>query len=237
MNKQYLQRFKDLAYIINAKIRAYFSIGLGDFVCFKFLQDEEDIDGYLIAMQIMSVQTDGKYTTLRGRQVTPIIEPIAEPDIVNERVTDGAGSTFFADGAGNILGWYGDQEYINISPSFDVDSLDKLNLIQYQEMLPVILPEAKSPIGNPIDYLFSPILKDGLQFDSQTRILKGTANLAQGETDYTYTAKDLVTGQTTTLTQPIEVFKGIRNERPVFDGDNAIFFADGAGNISGWYGY
>ena len=234
---QYLQRLKNLEYVINARVRAFFSIRPGEVVCFKFLRDADDVNGYLTAMQVMSVQTDAQFTTLRGRHVTPSLTPVEKPDISGLRVTDGGGSTFFADGAGAIAGWYGDPRYIDTSPIFDVEALDALKLTQYGEMVPVVLPEAKSPIGNPIAYSLSPALGDGLVFNSQTRTLRGAPNGIQGETDYTYTATDLETGETATRTQSIEVLRGIRDERPVLDGGGSAFFTDGAENITGWYGH
>lgn len=204
ISKQYLQRFKNLAYIINARVRAFFSINLGEFVCFKFLRNNDDIDGYLIAMQVMSIQTDGKFTTLRGREVTPIVESTDNIDISALQVTDGASNTFFADGASNIIGWYGSESYINVNPKFNVDSLNVLQLTQYQTFTPIVFPEAFSPIGRKITYTFTPNPNVGLIFDEQKRQLRGTPNIVQAATDYTYTATD-EDGRTVTLTQSIEV--------------------------------
>ena len=205
ISKQYLDRFKNLEYMINARVRAFFSMNPGEVVCFKFLRDAEDIDGYLTAMQVMSIQTSGNHTTLRGRQITPSITLPEKPDISQLRVTDGGGATFFADGAGSVLGWYGDERYIDTAPRFDVESLADLELTQYRQIEPVVFPEAKSPIGNPIGYSLSPALGAGLIFNSRTRTLRGASQSVQAATDYTYTATDLKTGETATLTRSLEV--------------------------------
>ena len=233
---QYLQRFKDLEYMINARILAFFSMDPGEVACFKFLRDADDVDGYLIAMQVMSVQTQGLFTTFRGRQVSPSLDIVEKPDISRVRATDGASATFFADGAGGIVGWYGDERYINTAPYFDVEALDALTLVQYNQMEAVVFPAAKSPIGNPIAYSIS-ALEKGFVFNTQTRTFSGTPNVVQGATDHTYTATDTVTGETATLTQSITVLRGRRDERPITDGDAATFFVDGAGGIVGWYGH
>ena len=236
ISEQYLQRFKDLSYIVNTKVRAFFSMNLGEFVCFKCLRGVDDIDGYLIAMQVMSIQTDGKFTTLRGRQVTPVVTPVEKLDIANRYATDGGGALFFADGNSNVMSWYGSKEYIDISPSFDVSSLEALQLVQYNEMSPIVFPEAKSPIGNTFIYSISPTPESGLSFNPKTRILSGVPNVVQEATNYTYTATDSE-GQIITLTRSIEVLSGVRKQRLSSDGREAIFFADGNGNIAGWYGH
>ena len=205
ISKQYLDRFKNLEHMINARVRAFFLMDPGEVVCFKFLRDTEDVDGYLTAMQIMSAQTSGNFTTLRGRQITPSITPSEEPDISQLRITDGSGATFFADGARSVLGWYGDERYIDIDPRFDVELLSDLEFTQYQQIEPIVFPEAKSPIGNPLGYSLSPTLGAGLIFNSRTRIISGASQSIQSATEYTYTATDLKTGETATLTRSIEV--------------------------------
>ena len=205
ISKQYLDRFKNLEYMINARVRAFFSMDPGEFVCFKFLRDAEDVDGYLTAMQVMSAQTSGNFTTLRGRQITPSITPSEKPVASELRVTDGGGATFFADGAESVVGWYGDERYIDTAPRFDIESLSDLEFTQYRQIEPVVFPEAKSPIGNPIGYALSPALGAGISFNSQTRAISGAPQSVQVATDYTYTATDLKTGETATLTRSIEV--------------------------------
>ena len=236
ISEQYLERFKDLAYIINARVRAFFSINLGEFVCFKCLRDADDVDGYLIAMQVMSVQTTGEFTTLRGRQVNPVVTPIVKPEPSGLHVTDGGGALFFVDESKSTMGWYGSELYVNIMPTFDVSTLDDLEFTQYNSIPPIVFPEAKSPIGNTFTYSISPVLESGFIFDSQTRTLTGVPNAIQEPTIYTYVATDS-DGQEITLTRSIGVVSGVRKLRTVSDGANAMFFADGAKNIPSWYGH
>ena len=236
ISMQYLERFKNLAYIINARVRSFFSMNLGEFVCFKCLRNSDDIDGYLIAMQVMDIQTDGRFTTLRGRQVTPTVTTIEKPDLLGLHVSDGSGALFFAGGAENVIGWYGDEMYIDTMPSFDVSELGDLKFTQYKAITPIVFPEAKSPIGNSITYSISPALEQGFIFDPRTRTLSGTPNAIQEQMTYTYTAADSE-GQEITLTRTIQIVPGVRRLRNVSDGANAMFFADASRNIPSWYGH
>ena len=210
ISQQYLDRFKDLAYLLNVEVKAFLSIELGQIVCFKYLKDVEEIDGYLIAMQVMSVSTSGKTTILRGRQVTPNIDYQVEVAVDRQLATDGAGAVFFADGeTGALMEWYGDVRLREVTPFFEVASLPPLTLLQYTEMSPIVFPEAISPIGNSFEYSLSAEIGDGLSFDARTRTLSGVPNTAMTETDYTYIATDSE-GQSVTLTQSIGVIPGCR---------------------------
>ena len=235
ISQQYLDRFKDLAYLLNVEVRAFLSIELGQIVCFKYLKDVEEIDGYLIAMQVMSVFTSKQTTTLRGRQVTPSINYQAEVGVDRQLATDGAGAVFFADGeTGVLMEWYGDARLRETTPFFEVTSLPPLSLLQYTKMSPIVFPEAISPIGNLFEYSLSAEIGNGLSFDARTRTLSGVPNIAMTETDYTYIATDSE-GQSVTLTQSIRVIPGVQVPRGVTDGAGVAFFADGAGNIVRWH--
>ena len=235
ISQQYLDRFKDLAYLLNVEVKAFLSIELGQIVCFKYLKDVEEIDGYLIAMQVMSISTSKQTTTFRGRQVTPSIHYQAEVAVDRQLATDGAGAAFFADGeTGAVMEWYGDARLRETLPFFEVASLPPLTLLQYTEMSPIVFPEAISPIGNPFDYSLSPTLPKGMSFDARTRRLTGVPNTAMTETDYTYIATDSE-GQSVSLFQSIEVIAGVQVPRGVTDGAGVVFFADDAGTTVRWH--
>ena len=236
ISEQYLERFKDLKYLINVRVQAFFALGLGEIVCFKYLTDTPDIDGYLMAMQVMSVQTDKVYTTIRGRQVTPIITPVVSPVASPRHSTDGAGNTFLVDGAGNVVGWYGDAVSAESTPSFEESSLPPLRLRQYEAMTPVVLPRGVSPIGNAFTYTLSPALTKGLIFNPKTLTLQGIPASVIPLTDYTYMAIDSE-GQMIQLTQSIEVTAAVQEPRITTDAAGNAFFADGAGNITRWHGF
>ncbi|MCY4171171.1 MAG: S8 family serine peptidase [Bacteroidetes bacterium] len=68
--------------------------------------------------------------------------------------------------------------------------IEDLKLVFGQEMIPVTFPIAVGGIS-PILYGITPILPDGLQFDSSTRILHGTPKVITSSPEtYTYAAKD-----------------------------------------------
>ena len=236
ISEQYLERFKDLKYLINVRVQAFFALGLGEIVCFKYLTDANEIDGYLMAMQVMSVRTGKDTTTIRGRQVTPIITPVKAAATSKRHSTDGAGNTFLVDGAGNIVGWYGDERYTDTTPSFEVSTLPPLRLRQYEAMKPVVLPRAVSLIGNAFTYTFSPALTKGLIFNPKTRTLQGIPTSVIPDTDFTYMAIDSE-GQMIWLTQPIEVTAAVQEPRITTDAAGNTFFADGAGTVIRWHGF
>ena len=239
ISKQYLERFKDLAYLINVRVRAFYAVNLGEIVCFKYLADAPEVDGYLIAMQVMSVRTGSEFTTIRGRQVTPAVTPevVLRADLTRHYLTtDGAGIPLLVDGAGNASLYFGDALYFDVAPTFEVSELPKLTLVQYAEMTPVVLPAAVSPIGNLFTYAFSPALGKGLRFDPRTRTLSGTPIAVMEETDYVYTATD-TEGQVILLRQPIEVTPAVQTPIHITDGAGGIFFSDGAGTAIRWHGF
>ena len=245
ISRQYLDRFKDLSYLINVRVRAFYALNLGEFVCFKYLTNTPGIDGFLLAMQVMSVQTTGAMTRIRGRQVTPIVTPVVPPTTHPVHVTDGAGDhAFFADGAGTVVGWYGNPRYFDTTPAFEVNSLTALRLTQYAQMEPVVFPEAVSPVGHSFDYRLAALSADGdviplpkgVLFDARTRTLRGVPNAVQVATDYMYTATDSE-GQIVSLIQSIEVNAGAQMPRHTTDGADNTFFVDGVGNAVRWYGH
>ena len=239
ISKQYLERFKDLAYLINVRVRAFYAVNLGEIVCFKYLADAPEVDGYLIAMQVMSVRTGSEFTTIRGRQVTPVVTPEVVPMADPNReyyITDGGDQMLLVEGSGGTPLWFGDALYYDVAPTFEVSALPKLTLVQYVEMTPVVLPAGVSPIGNPFTYHFAPALGRGVRFDPRTRTLSGTPIDALAETAYVYTATD-ADGQAITLQQTIEVLPAVQEPRPITDGAEHVFFADGAGNVVHWYGF
>ncbi|MDE0681595.1 MAG: hypothetical protein OXI63_01650 [Candidatus Poribacteria bacterium] len=239
ISKQYLERFKDLAYLINVRVRAFYAVNLGEIVCFKYLADAPEVDGYLIAMQVMSVRTGSEFTTIRGRQVTPVVTPevVRMADLTRHYLTtDGAGTPLLVDGAGKAPLYFGDALYFDVAPTFEVSELPKLTLVQYAEMMPVVLPAGMSPIGNPFTYAFSPALGKGLRFDPRTRTLSGTPVAVMAEMDYVYTATDSE-GQVILLTQPIEVLPAVQAPLHITDGAGTPFFADGAGTLIRWHGF
>ena len=239
ISKQYLERFKDLAYLINVRVRAFYAVNLGEIVCFKYLADAPEVDGYLIAMQVMSVRTGSEFTTIRGRQVTPVVTPevVRMADLTRHYLTtDGAGTPLLVDGAGNPPLYFGDALYFDVAPTFEVSQLPKLTLVQYAEMTPVVLPAGMSPIGNPFTYAFSPALGKGLRFDPRTRTLGGTPVAVMPETDYVYTAMD-AEGQVITLPLALEVKPAVQAPRRTTDGAGTSFFADGAGTLIRWHGF
>ena len=239
ISKQYLERFKDLAYLINVRVRAFYAVNLGEIVCFKYLADAPEVDGYLIAMQVMSVRTGSEFTTIRGRQVTPVVTPevVRSADLTRHYLTtDGAGTSLLVDGAGNPPLYFGDALYFDVAPTFEVSELPKLTLVQYAEMTPVVLPAGVSPIGNPFTYTFSPALGKGLRFDPRTRTLSGTPIAVMAETDYVYTATD-TEGQVILLRQPIEVMPAVQVPLHITDGEGNLFFADGEGTVIRWHGF
>ena len=239
ISKQYLERFKDLAYLINVRVRAFYAVNLGEIVCFKYLADAPEVDGYLIAMQVMSVRTGSEFTTIRGRQVTPVVTPevVRRADLTRHYLTtDGAGTSLLVDGAGNPSLYFGDALYFDVAPTFEVSKLPKLTLVQYAEMPPVVLPAGVSPIGNPFTYAFSPVLGKGLRFDPRTRTLSGTPIAVMAATDYVYMATD-AEGQVITLRQPIEVTPAVQTPIHITDGAGNAFFGDGAGNAIRWHGF
>ena len=239
ISKQYLERFKDLAYLINVRMRAFYAVNLGEIVCFKYLADAPEVDGYLIAMQVMSVRTGSEFTTIRGRQVTPVVTPevvlMADPNRAYY-ITDGGDQVFLVDAGGNTTLWFGDALYYDVAPTFEVSTLPKLTLVQYVEMTPVVLPAGVSPIGNAFTYTFSASLGKGLKFDPRTRTLSGTPIAVMAETDYTYTATD-ADGQVITLQQTIEVLPAVQAPRFMTDGAAHVFLSDGAGAVVRWHGF
>ncbi len=240
ISKQYLERFKDLAYLINVRVRAFYAVNLGEIVCFKYLADAPEVEGYLIAMQVMSVRTGSEFTTIRGRQVTPVVTPevvlMADPNR-EYLITDGGDQVFLVDAGGNTTLWFGDALYYDVAPTFEVSTLPKLTLVQYVEMTPVVLPAGVSPIGNAFTYTFSASLGDqGLKFDPRTRTLSGTPIAVMAETDYTYTATD-ADGQVITLTQAIEVLPAIQAPVYVTDGAGGVLGVGGRSGVVRWQGY
>ena len=241
ISKQYLERFKDLAYLINVRVRAFYAVNLGEIVCFKYLADAPEVEGYLIAMQVMSVRTGSEFTTIRGRQVTPVVTPevVRRADLTRHYLTtDGAGTPLLVDGAGNARLWFGDALYFDVAPTFEVSELPKLTLVQYAEMTPVVLPAGVSPIGNAFTYSLSSevSLGKGLRFDPRTRTLSGTPVAVMAETDYVYTATD-ADGQVIALPLAIEVIPAVQAPRHITDGVGNLFFADGAGTLIRWHGF
>ena len=239
ISKQYLERFKDLAYLINVRVRAFYAVNLGEIVCFKYLADAPEVEGYLIAMQVMSVRTGSEFTTIRGRQVTPVVTPevvrMADPTR-HYLTTDGAGIPLLVDGAGNAPLYFGDALYFDVAPTFEVSELPKLTLVQYVEMTPVVLPAGVSPIGNSFTYALSPTLGNGLRFDPRTQTLSGTPVAVMAETNYVYTATD-AEGQVLTLPLAIEVMPAVQTPIHITDGAGGIFFSDGAGTAIRWHGF
>ena len=241
ISKQYLERFKDLAYLINVRVRAFYAVNLGEIVCFKYLADAPEVDGYLIAMQVMSVRTGSEFTTIRGRQVTPVVTPevVLRADLTRHYLTtDGAGIPLLVDGAGNAPLYFGDALYFDVAPTFEVSELPKLTLVQYAEMTPVVLPAGVSPIGNAFTYSLSSevSLGKGLRFNPRTRTLSGTPIAVMAATDYVYMATD-AEGQVITLRQPIEVTPAVQTPIHITDGAGHAFFGDGAGNAIRWHGF
>ena len=220
-------------------MRAFYAVNLGEIVCFKYLADAPEVDGYLIAMQVMSVRTGSEFTTIRGRQVTPVVTPevvlMADPNR-EYYITDGADQVFLVDAGGNTTLWFGDALYYDVAPTFEVSTLPKLTLVQYVEMTPVVLPAGVSPIGNAFTYTFSASLGKGLKFDPRTRTLSGTPIAVMAETDYTYTATD-ADGQVITLQQTIEVLPAVQAPRFMTDGAAHVFLSDGAGSVVRWHGF
>ena len=239
LSKQYLERFKDLAYLINVRVRAFYAVNLGEIVCFKYLADAPEVEGYLIAMQVMSVRTGSEFTTIRGRQVTPVVTPevvlMADPNR-EYLITDGGDQVFLVDAGGNTTLYFGDALYYDVAPTFEVSTLPKLTLVQYVEMTPVVLPAGVSPIGNAFTYTFSASLGKGLKFDPRTRTLSGTPIAVIAETDYTYTATD-ADGQVITLTQAIEVLPAIQAPVYVTDGAGGVLGVGGRSGVVRWQGY
>ena len=235
--KQYLNRFKDLAYIINATVNVFYALNLGDIVCFKFLRETPTVEGYLLSMQVMSISHENGTTRIRGRAVKPLIE--AEVEFMVDptetfRTTDGAGNAFFADGAGNVVIWLGDERNRNPEPFFEETSLTALTFKQYTRVVSDPLPTAESPLGLPIDYELSD-LTDGLRFDPQTLRILGTPDDPESAYTATYTARDSE-GNTATLSQQITVTAATVERKRTTDGAGDAFFADGAGNVVIWTG-
>ena len=236
ISKQYLERFKDLAYLINVRVRAFYAVNLGEIVCFKYLADAPEVDGYLIAMQVMSVRTGSEFTTIRGRQVTPVVTPevvlMADPNR-EYLITDGGDQVFIVDGGGNATLWFGDALYYDVAPTFEVSALPKLTLVQYQEMEPFVMPKGISPIGNTFTYTFPALA--GLNFDPRTRVLSGVPVEILPDTDFVYQATDS-DGQVISLPQAIEVLRAVVAPKPVTDGAAHVLLTDGANTTIRWYG-
>ena len=178
------------------------------------------------------MRTGSEFTTIRGRQVTPVVTPevvlMADPNR-EYLITDGADQVFLVDAGGNTTLWFGDALYYDVAPTFEVSTLPKLTLVQYVEMPPVVLPAGVSPIGNAFTYTFSASLGDqGLKFDPRTRTLSGTPVEMLDETDFTYTATDS-DGQVISLTQAIEVVSAVQRPEYVTDGAGHIMVED-----AGW---
>ena len=140
------------------------------------------------------------------------------------------------DGAGNIVGWYGDARYAETTPSFEISTLPPLRLRQYEAMTPVVLPRGVSRIGNAFTYTFSPALTKGLRFHPKTRTLQGIPTSVLPATDYTYMAIDSEE-QMIRLTQSIEVTAAVQEPRITTDAAGNAFFANGAGTVIRWHGF
>ena len=102
----------------------------------------------------------------------------------------------------------------DLMPTFGIATIPNQTYIEGTTITAVILPNATSGDA-PLTYTLTPVLPNGLSFDTATRMLSGTPTAMQAAVTYTYTVTDS-DGDTDTLTFTITVSPAGTDLMPTF---------------------